>query len=239
MKFLLDNLLLIALALVSGGLLLWPLIRKGGAAAALSPLEATQLINHRNAIVVDVRDDKDFQAGSLTGARNLPFAQLAERTAELVRFKGRPVLIVCDAGQQSSRAVATFKAQGFEDAHALAGGVAAWKAAGLPLVQPGRDTRPAANDGRRNRNESRGGRSKGGKPARPAAATPAVALAPINGVPAAAQAAAASSSASGTEATVVDPAVAPSAVIAPSVHDVVPSHAGEPANEPTRLKELS
>ena len=71
MKFLLDNVFLIAIALVSGGLLAWPLFRKGGGSTTLSALEATQLINHRNAIVVDVRDEKDFALGSLAGARNL------------------------------------------------------------------------------------------------------------------------------------------------------------------------
>lgn len=144
MKFILDNIFLIAIALVSGGLLLWPLLKKGGGSTAVSPLEATQLINHRNALVVDLRDEKDFAAGSLAGARNVPFATLAERAGEYARFKARPVVLVCDAGQRSTSAIATFKAQGFDEAYALAGGVSAWKAASLPLVQPGRDTGKAA-----------------------------------------------------------------------------------------------
>lgn|GEM_PF-87796 len=157
MKFILDNIFLIAIALVSGGLLLWPLLKKGGGSTSVSPLEATQLINHRNAIVVDVREEKDFAAGSLAGARNLPFTALAERAGEFARFKARPVVIVCDAGQRSSSAIATFKAQGFEEAYSLAGGVSAWRGASLPLVQPGRDngksapkelTRKAKNDNR-------------------------------------------------------------------------------------------
>jgi rhodanese-related sulfurtransferase len=145
--FLLDNILLIAAALVSGGLLLWPLLSKGGGSSALGTLEATQLINHRNAIIVDVRDEAEFAAGSLAGARNIPFAQLAERIGELARFKSRPVLVVCASGQQSARALATFKAQGFDEAYALAGGVNAWKAT-LPLVVPGRDNTRAAQNPR-------------------------------------------------------------------------------------------
>jgi rhodanese-related sulfurtransferase len=153
--FLLDNLILIALAVVSGGLLLWPKLTKSGGSSALGILEATQLINHRNAIVVDVRDEKDFAGGSLAGARNVPQARLVERAAEFARFKARPVLVVCATGQQSARALATFKEQGFEEAYSLAGGIGAWKQASLPLVQPGRDTTRAApsTPSRKARNE--------------------------------------------------------------------------------------
>lgn len=158
-KFLLDNIALIAIALTSGGLLLWPLVRKSGGSTALGPVAATQLINHRNAIVVDVREGKDFALGSLAGARNLPLATLKDRAGELIRFKSRPLLILCDAGPQSARAITEFKAQGFDEAYSLAGGVAAWKQAGLPLVVAGRD---AGRSGgrepqRKSRNENRTG----------------------------------------------------------------------------------
>ncbi len=144
MKFILDNLYLFAIALASGGMLLWPLVKRGSGGASVSPLQATQLINHRNAIVIDVRDEQAFAAGSVTGARNIPFAKLEDRIAELTRFKSRPAVVVCESGQQSSRALATLKAQGFEETHTLAGGLSAWKQAGLPLVQATRDTGRAA-----------------------------------------------------------------------------------------------
>jgi len=156
--FLLDNLLLVVLALGSGGLLLWPLLKRGEGSATLSPLQATQLINHHNAVIVDIRDEKAFAGGSLAGARNVPDAALATRASELVRFKARPLLIVCDSGQRSTRAIATFTAQGFTEVHALAGGIAAWKQAALPLVQSTRgDARvPSKEPTRRSKNESRG-----------------------------------------------------------------------------------
>ena len=156
MKFILDNLYLFAIALVSGGMLVWPLLKRGGGHAAVSPLEATQLINHRNAIVIDVRDEQVFAGGSVTGARNIPFATLAARIAELTRFKARPAIVVCESGQQSARALAVLKAQGFEETHSLAGGLSAWKQAGLPLVQSNRDVggRPTQKDVGRNRARS-------------------------------------------------------------------------------------
>ncbi len=213
MKFLIDNLFLVVLALVSGGLLVWPLLKKGGGSAALSALQATQLINHSNAIVVDMRDEKDFALGSLAGARSMPFATLAERAAELVRFKARPVLIVCDSGQQSAKAVATFKTQGFDEAYSLAGGIAAWKQAGLPLVVSGRDSsRSSAKDPvRRSRNDHRSGdRNKSGKT--PRRELPGVVVAP---------------SVAADE---------PAAAAAANADTLVPSE-GTPS--PTRVKELS
>ncbi len=161
MTFILDNLLLVGLALVSGGLLLWPLllslVKRGEGSAALSPLEATQLINHHNATIVDLRDEKEFALGSLAGARNIPQAALGERATELVRFKARPLLLVCANGQQSMRAIATFKDIGFVDVHALAGGVAAWKTAALPLVLSTRgDARSAPREaGRKGKGDNR------------------------------------------------------------------------------------
>lgn len=204
MKFILDNIFLIAIALVSGGLLLWPLLKKGGGSTAVSPLEATQLINHRNAIVVDVRDEKDYAAGSLAGARNLPFSALDTRAGEFARFKSRPVVIVCDAGQRSAGAIAKFKAQGFEEAYALAGGVSAWKAASLPLVQPGRDNAKVAvkDQSRRTRNENR---QRSAKAARDLPVVPAAAEASAND-PVAAVAA-------------VEPVVAPDAAASAPVPD--------------------
>lgn len=157
MKFILENLYLIVIALASGGLLLWPLLKRGSGSASVSPLQATQLINHRNAIVIDVRDEQAFAAGSLTGARNIPSAGLEQRVAELVRFKARPVILVCESGQQSMKAVSILKAQGFEETHTLAGGLSAWKQAGLPLVQAARETgRSAQKESNRSRARSEG-----------------------------------------------------------------------------------
>lgn len=177
-KFLLDNLYLIVIALTSGGLLLWPLLKRGSGATAVSPLLATQAINHRNATVIDIRDEKAFAAGSLAGARNIPFATIDARAGELSRLKSRPLLVICESGQQSAKAVAAFKKQGFEEVISLAGGLGAWRTAGLPLVTAARETpKPANRDAtRRTKNEQRGDRARVGKQAaRGAAAAAAVA----------------------------------------------------------------
>ena len=74
MKFLIDNWYLILAALISGGLLAWPMLRRGG--AALSPAQAVQLINRERASLIDVRDADEYAKGHAAGAKNLPLATL-------------------------------------------------------------------------------------------------------------------------------------------------------------------
>lgn len=131
MQFVLENYLLIAVALVSGGLLAWPLLRDRAAGPALSTLQATQLINAKNAQVVDVRAAEQFAAGSLPNARHIPADQIDQRAAEL--RKERPVIVVADGGQLAPRAASRLRAAGLAEVYVLAGGLAAWRAAGLPL----------------------------------------------------------------------------------------------------------
>ena len=129
--FLLDNLLLIAATLVIGGLLAWPLVRERLGGPSVSTLLATQMINSRSAQVIDVREAAEFAEGSLPGARNLPLTQLKERAAELK--KDRPVIVVCAHGRTASIGAARLRTAGFAEVFILAGGLAAWREAGLPL----------------------------------------------------------------------------------------------------------
>jgi len=132
-QFLVDpfNLLLIALACVSGGLLLWPMLRDGAGGLNLTTLAATQMINSRHAQVVDVRGPEQFATGSVPNARNIPVAEIGKRCGEL--RKDRPVIVVSDQGRSTHSAVAGLKAGGIGEVYVLAGGVGAWREAGLPL----------------------------------------------------------------------------------------------------------
>ena len=93
MQFLIDNIVLIAVAFISGAMLVWPLIRGRASGPSLSTLQATQLINTRNPQIVDLRSADDFSKGSLPNARNLPTDKINDRMAELK--KDKPVLLVC------------------------------------------------------------------------------------------------------------------------------------------------
>jgi len=133
MKFIIDNLALIAVALVSGGLLLWPLLRARAGGPSLGTLAATQLMNSREVQIVDVRPAKEFDSGSLPNAKNLPLTEVAKRAAEL--RKDRPVIVVCDLGRRASLAAVKLRSAGINEVYILAGGLQAWRAAGLPLAK--------------------------------------------------------------------------------------------------------
>ncbi len=132
MKFVTENLLLIAIAFVSGAMLIWPLVNRRFAGPGLDTLAATRLIND-GALVLDVRDTGEFGAGHLPGARNIPLPELDKRAAELPA--GKPVLICCDSGARSGRAAGVLRKAGREQVFNLDGGLAAWKQAGLPVVK--------------------------------------------------------------------------------------------------------
>jgi rhodanese-related sulfurtransferase len=132
-KFLIDNWMLIGIALASGGMLLWPLISSGMAAGSLSASGAVQLINREKAVVIDVSEAEEFAAGHVTGAKNIPLGQLEEKLPSAVKNKGLPLILVCPTGARASRAVAVAKKLGYEQAQCLGGGLKSWKAANLPL----------------------------------------------------------------------------------------------------------
>lgn len=133
MKFLIENIWLVLLALVSGGALLWPNLQRRGNGVSL--LQATQLINQSKAVIVDVREAAEFKAGHVRDARNIPLKELSNRMNELDKFKSRSVIVVCQTGAASAKAATLLKKAGFEQAVSLNGGIAAWQAQGLPLVK--------------------------------------------------------------------------------------------------------
>ena len=133
MDFVRNNLLLFVVALVSGAMLLWPLVRRSFAGPSVSPAQATQLINRQDALVIDVREPAEFAAGHLLGAKNLPLARLAAPGADVAKRKDRPVIVYCDGTDRSSKAAAALKKQGFARVLNLAGGIKAWQDAGLPV----------------------------------------------------------------------------------------------------------
>lgn len=124
--------MLIALALFSGALLLAPIIQ-GAVATGLGANEAVQLINREKAVVIDVCEPAEFAAGHVVGAKNIPLAELQAKLPGAVKNKKLPLILVCQSGARSARAVATAKSLGFEQSHSLGGGLGAWRAANMPV----------------------------------------------------------------------------------------------------------
>ncbi|MGQ0708219.1 MAG: rhodanese-like domain-containing protein [Rhodoferax sp.] len=132
MKFLIDNWMLITLAVVSGAMLLMPVLQ-GATQGGIDPGAAVQLMNREKAAVIDVCSPDEFAAGHLPGARNIPLAELEAKLATVVKNKTLPLVLVCQTGARSGRAVALARKLGYEKAQSLAGGLGAWKSANLPV----------------------------------------------------------------------------------------------------------
>ena len=132
MKFIVDNWVLISLALISGGMLLRPVLM-GVAVGGVEPAAAVQLINREKAVVIDVRDASEFAQGHLVSSKNVPVAEIEAKLPGLVKNKALPVILVCRTGARSAAALAVAKKLGYTQAQSLAGGIAAWSAAKLPV----------------------------------------------------------------------------------------------------------
>ena len=132
MKFVIDNWYLFLVALASGSMLLWPLL-KNASGGSLTPTRAVQLINREKAVVIDVCETEEFAAGHVGGAKNVPLGQLEERLPALVKNKALPLVLVCASGARANRAVVMAKKLGYDNAQAMAGGMRAWREASLPV----------------------------------------------------------------------------------------------------------
>ena len=103
---------------------------------AVGPAEATRLLNHDNAIMIDMRSDKDYREGHIVNAINLQ-AGKGEIPATLNKYRERPVIVYCQRGNQSTAVCNKLSKQGFETVYNLHGGVIAWQKAELPLTKAG------------------------------------------------------------------------------------------------------
>ena len=98
-----------------------------------SPGEATQLINREDALVLDIREEKEFHTGHIVNALHVPLGRLLDRKAELEKYKTRPIIAVCRSGSRSGQACSQLRKAGFENMYNLKGGMMAWQHASLPI----------------------------------------------------------------------------------------------------------
>ena len=121
------------IALVSGTMLIWPWLRKGAGGPWVTTLQATQLMNRDDALVIDLRPAEDYAQGHILGARSVPLADLERRAGEFEKHKEKPVVVHCADGNRAAAGAAVLRRLGFGGVVNLQGGFAAWKQAGLPV----------------------------------------------------------------------------------------------------------
>ncbi|CAK0769296.1 phage shock protein E [Gammaproteobacteria bacterium] len=127
--------LFLVLGVILGMLFGEPLLRGTRGYQGVGPLEATGLISHQNALVLDVREENEFKEGHVLNSIHIPAGKLSDRGKELEKHRERPVIVVCQSGNRSGRASSFLHKQGFSSIYNLDGGLVAWRSANLPLTQ--------------------------------------------------------------------------------------------------------
>ncbi|HSC83824.1 MAG TPA: rhodanese-like domain-containing protein [Pseudomonas sp.] len=113
-------------------LLLITELNKGG--KSLSTRELTALVNRDEAVVLDVRNSKDFATGHIVDALNIPYEKLAARMAELEKHKSKTIIVVDAMGQHAGSVAGILQKAGYTAAK-LGGGIASWRGDNLPVVK--------------------------------------------------------------------------------------------------------
>lgn len=130
MSFIIENWMLILLAVVSGGLLMAPQMRGGG--RSIGTAEAVRLLNHQKGVLIDVCEPAEYAAGHVVGARNIPLGSLST-SKDLPTNKALPLILLCASGSRAGRAAGALRRLGYESVHPVSGGNAAWREANLPM----------------------------------------------------------------------------------------------------------
>ncbi|MDU0810778.1 MAG: rhodanese-like domain-containing protein [Burkholderia sp.] len=138
MKFFMDykNLALLVIMIVSGSLLaVRQLTLYRRSRNTLSSIEATQLINCRNAVIIDVRSLADFEIGHLPFSKQINISEIREKITQIVKNKGASVLIVCQNGKQSQKVAHIATEAGYTEVYVLDGGIVSWQQSGMPIIR--------------------------------------------------------------------------------------------------------
>jgi rhodanese-related sulfurtransferase len=134
--FLTRNWLLALVFVLSGVMLLYPLVtRRFFATREIGTLDVTRLLNKDNPLVLDVRESSELEGGRLPNAVHIPLSQLKDRAGEIAKYASRPVVVYCARGMRSGAAVSALTRLGFKEVQSLRGGYRAWKDAGLPVAK--------------------------------------------------------------------------------------------------------
>ena len=116
--------------------LVWDIVREQiYGSGSLLPHEATLLINHEDAVILDVREEKEYKQGHILNSLHVPLSLLSGKMNRLEKYRNRPIIASCMTGSRSSRVCTQLKKNGFQKVYNLKGGIYAWQNANLPLTR--------------------------------------------------------------------------------------------------------
>jgi rhodanese-related sulfurtransferase len=101
----------------------------------VSPKEASVLTTDKKAVIVDVREDDEWNEGHIAGAVHIPLNQLEARLPELQSYKDTSIITQCQSGKRSLKALELLKSAGFSKVASMDGGIVAWRKDGLATQQ--------------------------------------------------------------------------------------------------------
>jgi rhodanese-related sulfurtransferase len=134
LQFVINNwYLFVALAVILFLLAAGPISQRMHGIRNANAAQTIQLLNRENGVVVDVCEPKEFSAGHVPNAINLPLSSLKDRLRDLEKHKNKPVIVSCRSGNRSLKAAVILRKHGFATVYNLAGGLLAWERDNLPL----------------------------------------------------------------------------------------------------------
>ncbi len=101
----------------------------------VTPKEASVLTSEKKAVIVDVREEDEWNAGHIAGAVHIPLKQLETRLPELQQYKDKTIITQCRSGKRSADALEVLKSAGFTNVYSMDGGIMAWSKDGLTMQQ--------------------------------------------------------------------------------------------------------
>jgi rhodanese-related sulfurtransferase len=101
----------------------------------MSPKEVSTLTAEKKAIIIDVREDDEWQSGHIAGAIHIPLQQISQRLPELAAYKDSTVITQCRSGRRSMKALELIKTAGFSNVYSMDGGIQAWTEQGLATTK--------------------------------------------------------------------------------------------------------
>ena len=127
------NLGLLLIMLISGALLVRQVAQPGG--KSVSPQVAIAMKDREGGVLVDIREEHEVAVGHIKGSLQVPLKALSDNLSKLEKYRKKPVVVVCAAGQRSAAGCRLLTKAGFENVCQLEGGIQGWEKAGLPLVR--------------------------------------------------------------------------------------------------------
>lgn len=92
---------------------------------------ANSLRGRPDVVMLDVREQDEYDAGHIPGVKLIPLGQVGQRLAEIPR--DTTVVVTCRSGNRSGQAAALLRQNGYTNIHNMEGGIVAWQAAGFPV----------------------------------------------------------------------------------------------------------